>query len=79
MFGGSTAHSLENENKESEENAIVADQKSKTKQETSDFDEGYKDIDFENEEIPDDDIDAEPKEKIINKNKNEDSNSEVSR
>jgi hypothetical protein len=55
---------VENENKESEENAIVADQKSKTKQETSDFDEGYKDIDFENEEIPDDDIDAEPKEKI---------------
>jgi len=58
---------------------IEGDKKSKIKEETIDLDEGYKDIDFENEEIPDDDIDAEPKEKIINKIKNEDSNSEASR
>jgi hypothetical protein len=58
---------------------IEGDKKSKIKEETSDLDEGYKDVDFENEEIPDDDIDAEPKEKIINKIKNEDSNSEASR
>lgn len=58
---------------------IEASQKSKIIEEQSDFEEGYKDIDFENEEISDDDIDAEPKEKIINKNKNEDSNSEASR
>ena len=55
---------MENEYKESEENAIVADQKSKTKQETSDFEEGYKDVDFENEENYDDKIGAEPKENI---------------
>lgn len=58
---------------------IEGDKKSKIKEETIDLDEGYKDIDFDNEEIPDDDIDAEPKEKIINKIKNEDSNSEASR
>ena len=58
---------------------IEDEKKSKIKEETSDLYEGYKDIDFENEEIPDDDIDAEPKEKIINKIKNEDSNSEASR
>ena len=55
---------MENKNKESEENAIVADQKSKIKQETSDFEEGYKDVDFENEDNYDDKIGAEPKENI---------------
>jgi hypothetical protein len=55
---------VENENKESEENAIVSDQKSNIKQETSDFEEGYKDVDFENEENSDDKIGAEPKKNI---------------